>query len=72
MSNNKVTGLGTPTAATDAATKGYADSILGSSTAAATSATAAANSAAAAYQVRMQRQVMRLRPNQQSLHHNSF
>jgi hypothetical protein len=39
MSNNKITGLGTPSASTDAATKGYIDTALGSYL---TSATAAA------------------------------
>ena len=41
MSTNKITGMGDPTAAQDASTKAYTDSILGSSTAAATSAAAA-------------------------------
>ena len=44
MSSNKVTSLGTPTADTDAATKFYVDSILGSATSAAESAAAAAAS----------------------------
>ena len=41
MSTNKITGLGDPTSAQDASSKAYTDSILGSSTAAATSAAAA-------------------------------
>jgi hypothetical protein len=41
MGNNKITGLGTPTADTDAATKVYVDTVAGSATAAAASATAA-------------------------------
>ena len=55
MGSSKITTLGTPTASTDAATKGYIDTIFGSTasaaasaTAAATSATSAANSATAA------------------------
>ena len=44
MGNNKITGLGTPTANTDATTKTYVDGILGSATVAATSATNAATS----------------------------
>lgn len=42
MSANKITGLADPTAAQEAATKYYVDSILGSATSAATSAAAAA------------------------------
>ena len=45
MGTNKITGMGDPTAAQDASTKAYTDSILGSATSAATSATAAATSA---------------------------
>ena len=45
MGSNKVTGLATPTASGDAATKGYVDNITGSQTNAAASATAAATSA---------------------------
>ncbi len=45
MGNNKITGLGTPTATTDATNKTYVDGILGSATAAASSASAAATSA---------------------------
>lgn len=41
MSTNKITGLGDPVSAQDASSKAYTDSILGSSTAAATSAAAA-------------------------------
>jgi hypothetical protein len=41
---HKVTGLGTPTSNTDAATKAYVDTVAGSATAAAASATAAAAS----------------------------
>tara|TARA_A100001035_G_scaffold277467_2_gene274348 strand:- start:23600 stop:25987 length:2388 start_codon:yes stop_codon:yes gene_type:complete len=41
MSTNKITGMGDPTAAQDAATKTYVDGILGSATSAATSAAAA-------------------------------
>jgi hypothetical protein len=48
MGTNKITGLGTPTASTDAATKGYIDSTFGETAAAAASATAAAASAASA------------------------
>jgi hypothetical protein len=44
MGANKITGLGTPTADTDAATKLYVDGVAGSATAAAASATAAAAS----------------------------
>jgi hypothetical protein len=44
MGTNKITGLGTPTADTDAATKVYVDTVAGSATAAAASATAAAAS----------------------------
>ena len=44
MGTNKITGLGTPTADTDAATKVYVDAVAGSATAAAASATAAAAS----------------------------
>ena len=46
MGLNKITNLGTPTAATDASTKGYTDGILGSATAASASAAAAATSEA--------------------------
>ena len=42
MGNNKITGLGTPTATGDAATKDYVDAVAGSATAAAASAAAAA------------------------------
>jgi hypothetical protein len=45
MGTNKITGLGDPTLAQDAATKTYVDDILGSATSAATSAAAAATSA---------------------------
>jgi hypothetical protein len=48
LGNNKITDLGTPTAATDATNKTYIDTLFGSTTAAATSATSAANSASAA------------------------
>ena len=48
MGNSKITGLATPTASTDAATKGYIDSTFSETAAAATSATAAAASAASA------------------------
>jgi hypothetical protein len=48
MGTNKITGLGTPTADSDAATKGYIDTTFGSTTAAAASATAAAASATSA------------------------
>ena len=48
MGTNKITGLGTPTAATDATTKAYIDDVFGSTTAAASSATAAATSATSA------------------------
>ena len=48
MGNNTISGVPNPTANDQVANKAYTDSILGSSTAAATSATAAANSAAAA------------------------
>lgn len=44
MGTNKITGLGDPTLAQDAATKAYTDSILGSATSAAASAAAAATS----------------------------
>ncbi len=44
MGTNKITGLGDPTNAQDAATKNYTDSILGSATSAATSAAAALQS----------------------------
>ena len=44
MGNNKITGLGTPTATADAATKDYVDTVAGSATAAAASAAAAAAS----------------------------
>ena len=45
MGSNKITGLGTPTASTDATTKAYIDDVFGSTTSAASSATAAATSA---------------------------
>jgi hypothetical protein len=45
MGSNKITGLGTPTASTDATTKAYIDDVFGSTTSAAASATAAATSA---------------------------
>jgi hypothetical protein len=45
MGTNKITGVGNPTLAQDAATKDYVDDILGSATSAATSAAAAATSA---------------------------
>lgn len=45
MGTSKITGLGDPTNAQDAATKTYVDGILGSATSAATSASAAATSA---------------------------
>ena len=45
MGANKITGLGTPTASTDATTKAYIDDVFGSTTSAASSATAAATSA---------------------------
>ena len=48
MGSSKITTLGTPTASTDAATKGYIDTIFGSTASAAASATAAATSAASA------------------------
>jgi hypothetical protein len=48
MGSSKITTLGTPTASTDATTKGYVDSILGSATAASTSAASAATSASSA------------------------
>lgn len=48
MGNSKITGLATPTASTDAATKGYIDSTFSETAAAAASATAAAASAASA------------------------
>jgi hypothetical protein len=48
MGSSKITTLGTPTASTDAATKGYIDTIFGSTTSAAASATAAATSATSA------------------------
>jgi hypothetical protein len=48
MGGTKITTLGTPTASTDAATKGYIDTTFGSTTSAAASATAAATSAASA------------------------
>ena len=44
MGNNKITGLGTPTATGDAATKDYVDTVAGSASAAAASAAAAAAS----------------------------
>tara|TARA_R100001443_G_scaffold30415_1_gene44086 strand:- start:417 stop:3113 length:2697 start_codon:yes stop_codon:yes gene_type:complete len=46
MSNQKIVSLGTPTAATDASTRGYVDTLLGTNTAEA--AAAAASEAAAA------------------------
>ena len=48
MGSSKITSLGTPTASTDAVTKGYIDTLYGSTVAAATSATSAAASATAA------------------------
>ena len=48
MGTNKITGLGDPTNAQDAATKSYIDTIFGSTTTAAASAAAAASSASAA------------------------
>jgi hypothetical protein len=48
MGNSKITGLATPTASTDAATKGYIDSTFSATAAAQVSATAAAASAASA------------------------
>jgi len=48
MGTAKVTNMGTPTASTDATTKGYVDGILGSATAASTSAASAATSASSA------------------------
>ena len=48
MGNSKITGLATPTASTDAATKGYIDSTFSETAAAAASATAAAASATSA------------------------
>ena len=48
MGSNKITGLGTPTASTDATTKAYIDDVFGSTTSAAASATAAATSATSA------------------------
>ena len=45
MGTSKITGMGDPTNAQDAATKTYVDGILGSATSAATSAAAAATSA---------------------------
>lgn len=48
MGNSKITGLATPTASTDAATKGYIDGTFSETAAAAASATAAAASAASA------------------------
>jgi hypothetical protein len=48
MGANKITGMGDPTAAQDAATKNYIDTLYGSTVAAATSAASAAASATAA------------------------
>jgi hypothetical protein len=48
MSGNKITGLGTPTTGTDAATKAYIDTTFGDTASAASSAAAASASAAAA------------------------
>jgi len=48
MGNSKITGLATPTASTDAATKGYIDSTFSATAAAEASATAAAASATSA------------------------
>jgi hypothetical protein len=45
MGTNKITGLGTPTADSDAATKGYIDTTFGDTASAAASAAAAATSA---------------------------
>lgn len=48
MGTNKITGMGDPTNAQDAATKNYIDTIFGSTTTAAASAAAAASSASSA------------------------